>query len=110
MVIHINKLYVHTAVVTHIVFAYTCTAVNRARIMYMYPDKKYCILVPGIQTNTKSSTVPVHIYDHEQVWQPYAVDPILLCYKEVVAILTSSIHKYRSSAIIVPVCCAKKQS
>ena len=39
MVIHINKLYVHTAVVTHIVYAYTCTAVNRAR-MYMYPDKK----------------------------------------------------------------------
>ena len=40
------------------------------------------ILVPGIQTNTNSSTVPVHIYvlttdtaDHEQVWQPYAVDP-----------------------------------
>ena len=40
MVIHINKLYVHTAVVTHIVYAYTCTAVNRVR-MYMYPDKKY---------------------------------------------------------------------
>ena len=35
---------------------------------------------------------------------------ILLCYKEVVAILTSSIHKYRSSAIIVPVCCTNKQS
>ena len=40
------------------------------------------ILVPGIQTNTNSSTVPVHIYvlttdtaDHEQVWQPYVVDP-----------------------------------
>ena len=40
MVIHINKLYVHTAVVTHIVYAYTCTAANRAR-MYMYPDKKF---------------------------------------------------------------------
>ena len=42
------------------------------------------ILVPGIQTNTNSSStvVPVHIYvlttdtaDNEQVWQPYAVDP-----------------------------------
>ena len=40
------------------------------------------ILIPGIETNTNSSTVPVHIYvlttdtaDHEQVWQPYAVDP-----------------------------------
>ena len=61
--------------------------------MYMPPNKN--ILVPGIQTNTNSSTVPVHIYvlttdtvDHEQVWQPYAVDP----YYSVVAILTSSIH------------------
>ena len=33
---------------------------------------------------------------------------ILLCYKQVVAILTSSIHIYRSSAIIVPVCCTNK--
>ena len=30
------------------------------------------ILVPGIQTNTNSSTDTA---DHEQVWQPYAVDP-----------------------------------
>ena len=69
MVIHINKLYIHTAVVTHV-----CT----------YAPKKIYILVPGIQTNTNSSTtVPVHIYvlttdtgvDHERVWQPYAVDP-----------------------------------
>ena len=35
-----------------------------------------------VYTNTNSSTVPGHIYvlttdtaDHEQVWQPYAVDP-----------------------------------
>ena len=45
MVMHINKLYTHTAVVTR---------------MYMSPNKN--ILVPGIQTNTNSSTVPVHIY------------------------------------------------
>ena len=39
-------------------------------------------VAPGIQTNTNSSTVPVHVYvlttdtaAHEQVWQPYAVDP-----------------------------------
>ena len=37
MVIHINKLYIHTAVVTYI---YAYTAVNRAR-MYMSPNKKY---------------------------------------------------------------------
>ena len=49
--------------------------------MYMSPNKLN-ILVPGIQTNTNSSTVTVHICvlstdtaDHEQVWQPYAVDP-----------------------------------
>ena len=49
--------------------------------MYMFPKNIY-ILVPGIQTNTNSSTVPVHIYvlttdtaDHEQVRQPYVVDP-----------------------------------
>ena len=74
MVIHINKLYMHTAVVTHICIysSEPCTNVN---------VPKY-ILVSGIQTNRNSSTVPVHIYalttdtaDHEQVWQPYAVDP-----------------------------------
>ena len=30
------------------------------------------IMVPGIQTNTISGTDTA---DHEQVWQPYAVDP-----------------------------------
>ena len=59
MVMHINKLYTHTAVVTHI-YIYGYTAVNRAR-MYMSPPKIYSILVPGLQTNTNSSTVPVHI-------------------------------------------------
>ena len=77
MVIHINKLYIHTAVVTHICIysSEPCTNVHAPQIKN--------ILVPGIQTNTNSSTVPVHIYvlttdtgvDHEQVWQPYAVDP-----------------------------------
>ena len=79
MIIHINKLYIHTAVVTH---RYAYTAVNRAR-MYMPPNKKYTDTWYSIQTNTNSSTLPVHIYvlttdtgvDHEQVWQPYAVDP-----------------------------------
>ena len=36
----------------------------------LYQEKN--ILVPGIQTNTNSSTDTA---DHEQVWQPYAVDP-----------------------------------
>ena len=81
MVIHINKLYTHTAVVTHIyiyIWIYSsepCTNV--------YAPKNIYILVPSIQTNTNSSTVPVHIYfevcnftaDHEQIWQPYTVDP-----------------------------------
>ena len=58
MVMHINKLYTHTAVVTHI-YIYAYAAVNRAR-MCMSQTKN--ILVPGIQTNTNSSTVPVHIY------------------------------------------------
>ena len=77
--IHTNiVLHTHTALVTHIYMhiiqqltVHECTC----------PQIKN-ILVPGIQTNTNSSTVPVHIYvlttdtaDHEQVWQPYAVDP-----------------------------------
>ena len=72
--IHTNVvLHTHTAVVTHIyIYAYYTTTMDRAR-MYMSPNEKN-ILVPGIQTNTNSSTVPVHIYvlttdtaDHEQV-------------------------------------------
>ena len=39
MVMHINKLYTNTAVVTHI-YIYAYTAVNRAR-MCMSPNKKY---------------------------------------------------------------------
>ena len=78
MVIHINKLYIHIiiAVVTHI-------CINSSETVHecTCPQLKN-ILVPSIQTDTNSSTVPVHIYvlttdtaDHEQVWQPYAVDP-----------------------------------
>ena len=51
-------------------------------ICILYNSSEPCTNVPGIQTNTNSNTVPVHIYvlttdsaDHEQVWQPYAVDP-----------------------------------
>ena len=76
MVMHINKLYTHTAVVTHTyIDLYAYTAVNRAR-MCMSPNKKYTgtwytnqylvyiyVLIPGDTA------------DHEQVWQPYAVDP-----------------------------------
>ena len=50
--------------------------------MNVHVPKYKNILVPGIPTNTTSSTVPVHIYvlttdtaDYEQVWQPYGVDP-----------------------------------
>ena len=71
MVIHINKLYIHTAVVTHICIYSSEPCTN----VHVPPPKK--ILVPGIQTNTNSSAVPVHIHvlttdtgvDHEQVWQ-----------------------------------------
>ena len=68
MVIHINKLYIHTAVVVTHICIYSsepCMNVHAKNIP-----------VPGIiQTNTNSSTVPVHIYvlttdtgvDHEQV-------------------------------------------
>ena len=71
--IHTNiVLHKHTAVVTD----YT-TTVNRAR-MYTSPNKKYTWYI----NQYKQQTVPVHIHvlptdtaDHEQVWQPYAVDP-----------------------------------
>ena len=69
---------IHTYIHTYIYAYYT--TVNSAR-MYMSPNKKYT------GTNTNSSTVPVHIYvlttdtaEHEQVWQPYAVDP---CYSAI---------------------------
>ena len=104
----------HTAVVTHIyiyIYAYY-TTVNRARIMYMSANKKY------IWYTNSSSTVPVHIHIwtyHGYSWPRAGLATlrgwsIIRCYKEVVAVLTSSIHKYRSSAIIVLVCCTNKQS
>ena len=71
MVIHINKLYVHTAVVTHI-----CIYSSEPCTMYMPPNKKYT----GTWYTNRTSTYIVYVLttgtvDHEQVWQPYAVDP-----------------------------------
>ena len=78
MAIHINKLYIHTAVVTHICIynSEPCTNVHAPK------QKIYWYLVyKPIQT----AILYQHIYivyvlttgtvDHEQAWQPYAVDP-----------------------------------
>ena len=80
MVMHINKLYTHTAVVTH-VYIYAYTAVNRAR-MCMSPNKKYTDTWYTNQYKQQYCTstyiyvlIPGYTADHEQVWQPYAVDP-----------------------------------
>ena len=82
MVIHINKLYIHTAVVTHIGLVLGLLAIpsiySSEPCTNVHAPPTQNILVTGIQTNTNSSTVPVHIYvlttddtvDHEQVWQP----------------------------------------
>ena len=69
----------HTAVVTHMyiyIYAYY-TTVNRAR-MYMSANKND---ISGIRTAAALYQY-IYIYelttdtaDHEQVWQPYAVDP-----------------------------------
>ena len=82
--IHTNIiLHTHTAVVTHIYINIYMHIIQQQSTVHecTCPQIKN-ILVPGIQTNTNSSTVPVHIYvlttdtaDDEQVWQPYAVDP-----------------------------------
>ena len=80
MVTHINKLYTHTAVVTHI-YIYPYTAVDRAR-MCMSPNKKYTGTWYTNQYKQQYCTstyiyvlIPGDTADHEQVWQPYAVDP-----------------------------------
>ena len=66
--IHTNiVLHTHTAVVTHI---YICISYNNSEPCTNVHVPKYKnILVPSIQTNTNSSTVPAHIYvnkDHQQ--------------------------------------------
>ena len=80
MVMHINKLYTHTAVVTRI-YIYAYTAVNRAR-MCMSLNKKYTGTWFTNQYKQQYCTgtyiyvlIPGDTADHEQVWQPYAVDP-----------------------------------
>ena len=76
MVIHIDKLYIHAAVVTHI-----CIYSSEPCTNVLAPNKKY---TGTWYTNQykQQYCIPVHMYvltkdtvDHEQVWQPYAVDP-----------------------------------
>ena len=64
------------------IYIYAYTAVNRAR-MCMSPNKKYTGTWYTNQYNKQQYCTSTYIYvlipgdtaDHEQVWQPYAVDP-----------------------------------
>ena len=78
MAIHINKLYTHTAaVVTHICIysSEPCTNVHAPqKQIYWY------LVYKAIQTAKLYQYKIVYVLttgtvDHEQVWQPYAVDP-----------------------------------